>query len=267
MRDNLDIPAAAGAGYRVPRHRASDPNTRRMAIVAGAIGGSLLVLVGVWSLTGPRRGGVPIVEADARPLRVKPDKAGGLEVEGKDDAIMGGGIEGKTALAPAPEAPAPQALKAQATAAQAPSPAPAPAPAPALAQPAALTATPAVGHAAVSPLPDTKAPEAAGTKMPEPKSDAKAADARSANKPARAGSAQVQLAALLTEQAAMAEWQRLEKKMPDLLGGYRPAVMKVERDGKTLYRLRTGGFADAGQATSFCDKVKAKGALCSVASF
>jgi hypothetical protein len=264
VREDLDIPIPAGAGYRVPRHRAADPNTRRMAIVAGAIGGGLLLLVGAWSLTGPRRGGVPVVEADARPMRVKPDKAGGLEVEGKDDAIMGGGVEGKTALGPAPEAPAPQALKAQATAAESK----------AVAEQALLTATPAIGHA-MSPLPDTKAPEAKpDVKAVENKPvETKAVEAKPAAKavPApvvtRVGTAQVQLAALLSEQAAMAEWARLEKKMPDVLGSYRPAVTKIERDGKALYRLRTGGFSDTGQATSFCDKVKAKGGLCSVASF
>lgn len=249
MRDNLDIPASADGSFRVSRQRGGDPNTRRMAIVAGAIGGSLLLLVGAWSLTGARRSGVPVLEADARPLRVKPEKAGGLDVDGKDEAIMGGGAGAKAALAPASEAPAPQTLKAQATAAQAPKPVPV--------QQAADAGSPAV-----SPLPDTR--------PPEPKAaEVKPADAKPVVKatPARTGNAQVQLAALVSEQAAMAEWQRLEKKMPDVLGGYRPAVLKVERDGKTLYRLRTGGFADAGQATSFCDKVKAKGGVCSVASF
>ncbi len=247
MRDNLDIPAPADGGYRVPRQRMGDPNTRRMAIVAGVIGGSLLLLVGAWSLTGPRRGGVPVLEADARPLRVKPEKAGGLDVEGQNEAIMGGGTGAKAAMAPASEAPAPQALKDQATAAPAPKPVP---------------TQQAAAAGGVSPLPDTKVPE---PKAPEARIAEVKPAARTA--PARAGTAQVQLAALVSEQAAMAEWQRLEKKMPDVLGGYRPAVMKVERDGKTLYRLRTGGFADAGQATSFCDKVKAKGGLCSVASF
>ena len=77
----------------------------------------------------------------------------------------------------------------------------------------------------------------------------------------------VQLAAVDTEQAAKTEWQRLAKKIPDLLGRREPVVQKAERDGKTVWRIRLGGFADTAEATSFCSKVRAKGGACSLATF
>ena len=77
----------------------------------------------------------------------------------------------------------------------------------------------------------------------------------------------VQLAALDTEAAAQAEWQRLGKRMPELLGERKAVVQKAERDGKPFYRVRTGGFIDIADATEFCTKVRAKGGACTLASF
>ncbi len=77
----------------------------------------------------------------------------------------------------------------------------------------------------------------------------------------------MQLAAVRSEDAAKSEWERLSKRMPDLLGQHHPAFSKTERDGQTLWRVRTGGFNDVAQATQFCERVRAKGAGCSVADF
>ena len=128
MSDDLSIPSPT---YRIPRHhQGMDPATRRLALIAGGLGGVLLAVVGGWTLIGHRNAAVPVVQADSRPIRVKPDNPGGMQVAGADADILSGGTEMKDGkLAPAPEAPAPQAL----TAPPAPPPvvaAPVPAPAP-----------------------------------------------------------------------------------------------------------------------------------------
>ncbi len=55
--------------------------------------------------------------------------------------------------------------------------------------------------------------------------------------------------------------------MPGLLDSHQPAVQRAERSGKTIFRLRTGGFTDVASATAFCAQVRSKGAGCTIASF
>ncbi len=274
MREEMDIPmpamAPGGSSYRVARGRAAiDPNTKRLAIIAGSIGGALTLLVGGWSLTSHRHAGVPVIEADSRPLRVKPENAGGLQVAGQNESILSGDADTKAALAPPPEAPAPQALKAQEKQAAAAAAASAAAALAAAVPPAAprlpaIVATAPVVHApTASPVQAVSLSQPVDTKA---KPAAKPTPAPSATASAGSRASSVQLAALPTEQAAMAEWQRLEKRMPDVLGGRKPGVVKYEHDGKTFWRLRTGGFADAADAASFCGRLKSKGQACTVAS-
>ena len=75
----------------------------------------------------------------------------------------------------------------------------------------------------------------------------------------------VQLAGVKTEADAQAAWDRLSKKMPDVLAQRRPLFLKTNEAGGNAWRLRTGGFADVPAAKAFCDKVKAKGGQCIVA--
>lgn len=221
--------------YRAPRQ---DGGTRRMVLVAGALLGALLLAgLGAWAFSGRGPAAIPVVEADPRPVRVKPENPGGMQVAGADDQILSGGagqqrVEG---LAPPPEAP----LALPARPAEPP---------PRPVQPAALT--PAT--APVSP------PQAAAAPVPQPA----APPAAQQRPPAATGTGQVQLGALKTEDAARQEWARLSRRLPDLFQGRQPAITRLERSGQTLYRLRTGGFPDASAAKAFCDQVKAKGGAC-----
>jgi hypothetical protein len=81
------------------------------------------------------------------------------------------------------------------------------------------------------------------------------------------GRTQVQLAALGTETAARQEWERLAHRMPGVLRTHRPVFSKIEHDGHTLWRVRTGDFTTEAEASQFCQQVKAKGGGCSVAAF
>ena len=81
------------------------------------------------------------------------------------------------------------------------------------------------------------------------------------------GAVAVQLAAMDSQATADSEWSRLSHRMPDLLDGRHPDITRVDRDGRTLFRVRLGGFGDMAQAIGFCAKVRAKGGGCSIAAF
>ncbi len=133
-------------------------------------------------------------------------------------------------------------------------PVPGPVAAGALAQPSAADARAGARDAASRPPSSIPAPAAVAARPDM----APAAGAQ--------GGAMVQLAALDSEQGATAEWQRLQHRMPGLLGARRPEVQRAAHDGHPVWRLRTGGFATAAQAAEFCAQVRAKGTGCSVAA-
>ena len=188
---------------------------------------------------------------------MKPANPGGLEIADGDESILSGAVIGHEAMAPPPETPAPQVLKAEE--AKAAQPVPTPGEDASVAQTVSLApgvppAPPPVTAAPEQRAPAVAAPPAARTTAPVAASPS-------------TGGAQVQLAALSSEGAALSEWQRLAHKMPELLSSRRPAISRTEHDGRVFFRLRTGGFADIAQATSFCQHVREKGGGCSIASF
>jgi len=258
VSDDLSIPNPGYRGARAGQYGAGrrrggmDPDMRRMIWFAGGIGSVLLLLITASAFTHRNAGETPVVTADTRPVRVKPENPGGMKIDGAENDVFSAGTDtGNAKLAPAAETPDTKAWRtapaAAAPVAEAPPPATVAAPPPpplvaAAPKPVAAAIKPTIAAAAVPPKP-VAPPAASGH------------------------SATVQLAALTSEEAAHGEWQTLTKRMPELLNGRQPSYSRTEHDGHTYWRVRTAGFADVGQARGFCEKVKAKGGGCSVTEF
>jgi hypothetical protein len=262
VSDDLSIPNPGYRGNRVGRYgtgqgrirQGMDPDTRRLMIFAGGLGAVLIVLIGASALMGRRSNEVPIVAADSRPIREKPANPGGMKIDAaENDVFSGGSDNGNARLAPTSEAPDTRALR---TAAALP---------PAL---ATTTTTPAVLESS-APGPASKpAVVVANTPLSgKPAPTKPAVAATETHPPASGRQPMVQLAALTSEDAARAEWAQLTKKMPDLLNGRQPNFSRIERDGHTFWRVRTGGFSDVAQARGFCERMRAKNVGCSIADF
>lgn len=238
MDDNETHEEQLDGTWRVPDHRRDrgmDPAIKRMGLIALAVGGVAVLGVAGWSMTGHRNTVVPVIQADSRPIRFKPENPGGLQVADDEFSSADGSPE-TSKMAPGSEKPEPNALRMRQH--------DAPKPAQAAAEP-----VPAVAAMPDKPVVAAKAPVPAIAPISAVKGTL------------------VQLAALGSEEAARAEWANLNKRIPDLLGGHQPSFSKTERDGKVFWRVRTGGFTDMAQATSFCERARAKGASCSIASF
>jgi hypothetical protein len=224
--------------YRVQREASAIP-WRMLAIAGGLVAVLAVAAGGWWALRSfGQSGPVPLVEADPRPFKVKPEDRGGLRVPNQDELILdrpGNRAQMTpprgTTMLPEAEAPNIGGLRA--------------------------AIAPPVPVAPPAPL----SPPAAS---PEPAAAAVAAPVTDAARAARTGRVQVQLGALTSAEAARAEWERLARRAPELFEGRSPQILRLDRaEGQPpLFRLRTGGLPDQDAAAEFCQQVRARGGAC-----
>ena len=240
MAEPIRLDEGFRPSYRPDRATGWDTDMRRMGLVAAGLGAGVALLVGASTLLRPAHHGVPVVEADSGPVRVKPLDPGGMKFSGADIGATGG--QGPQ-LAPAAEQPEIAALKAQLRQVkkELAKQAEATAQAEKLAQ-----AAPSPPKVMVSPSADAPSPATA---------------------PVPASGTEVQLAAFSSNDAAHSAWASLAQQAPDLLHGHKPDISRVDVGGRTMWRLRTGGFATVAEAASFCAKVQARSGSCSIAAF
>jgi hypothetical protein len=178
----------------------------------------------------------PLITAERGPWKIKPEDPMGLDVEGQDQTLYAAGIgideASRIDTAAVPEAPLPR-----------PGTTAALEPAKNLLPPAMQT-----DKQAPAPAPDRAAAVAPPASAASPAQPAPAAPAAES----------AQLGAFSSRERAEAAWAALVKAHG--LIGSTPVYVPLERDGKTLIRLRTRG----GDAKAICARLAKTGDPCSV---
>ena len=280
--DDDDVPWLA----EVPEERQVSTSVSQRKLIGGiALFAVLLALIvgGIWAITsGQRQDGstaevavaaedVPLIAADPGPYKARPVDPGGMQIDGAGDTMYAAG-EGQDvggALDPGalPEDPMPRPgtaapedlLSADGASAQVAIP-PARGDMPPAVGTAARVVVPPARPAIVPPVATAPAKPAPLKPLPMPVAPVPGtALAKTAS-----GSAALQLGAFSSSAAADTAWKDLTKRFA-YLAGLAKSVGKLERDGKTLYRLRATGVADASTATDLCARLKVAGEDCIVA--
>jgi len=191
-------------------------------------------------------GDVPLIRADERPTKVKPDQPGGMEVPDRDKLIYNPTRTVVEHLLPPPEKP--------------------------MARP---TPPPAQTEAARPPT--GSMPSEAGrpenppstTQIAQPQAPGKAAaGAPLPSKPAatKAGGPRLQLGSLRSEDAARQEWERIKRKNSDLLGSLSATPVRADLGDKGIYyRIETGPVVDPAAAERICSELKQRSIGCIIA--
>jgi pyruvate/2-oxoglutarate dehydrogenase complex dihydrolipoamide acyltransferase (E2) component len=210
-------------------------------------------------------GAIPLIRADAQPIKVKPAEPGGMHVPDRNMLIYGDG-QGRPEvehLLPPPEQP--MALPV------APPPGPPATPAP---QTAAASAPAAPAAAAAAPA----AALEAGTGRPAQSTVASPANPRLARPQAQqagpqpgrpqlepAGGLRLQLGAVRSAGMARAEWDRLKRTNPDLLGHLTAVAVRADLgDRGVYYRIQTGPIADSAVAERLCGELRQRHLGCMI---
>jgi cell division septation protein DedD len=234
------------------------PSPRRLFRIAG-----VLLVMGLFAgglcfayLAGVRHAGgngegsdIPLIRADTRPIKVKPDDPGGMHIADRNMLIYGDNRPAVEHLLPPPEQPMPLP-----TAAAPPSSAPAAAAA--RSSPPPVTVPPTTA-------PTASAPSAGQSPANPPAEPSKSTDVR--QRPGKSGGVRLQLGAVRSEGVARDEWDRIKRANPDLLGHLTAIPVRAEVGDKGVYyRIQTGPVADTATAQRLCGELKQRHLGCIV---
>lgn len=297
-RDILDIiperfDADADSHQARAGHRLRSYLTLGVAVVAvGAIVAVGLHFMGGKDGAGP---GIPVIKADERPIKIRPDDRGGMQVPNQDKLVyerldQGEGDAKVERLLPPPEQPqvpvkggvqpdtvatssAPEVMRPGQPVApprQPPSEVPRPLAAAAPQEPvaAAPVAPPATGGYVPTQARTAAAPVTAPPPSPKPVAAPVAEPAPAAaptKAPPASGDWLIQLGALRSAPDAEKEWNRIQRAQHDLLGTLKSDVIRVELGEKgTFWRLRAGPLSEQA-ARQMCADLKSRNQGCIIA--
>ncbi|MEE9251172.1 MAG: SPOR domain-containing protein [Alphaproteobacteria bacterium] len=251
--------------------RESREDTRRVSlqrrllasfVIAVALGGFSGIVWYAYT-KGKESGGeavVPLIKAENKPVKVRPEKPGGMEVPNQDKLVYSRLSPGEPPppverLLPPPEAPVAKTEKP---------------PKPPVTK-AEKPPEPPVAKAETSP-PKATVPPAAPAPPVETKGSAKkgggaaaGAESKLASVTPAVGRYRVQLAALRSPEGARRAWALLRAANGDLLGKLEPTVVRADLGAKGIfYRLRVGPLRDRAAGKELCAKLKARKVECRV---
>lgn len=250
-----------------------DDETGRGPLILVLALGVLLIFAGVvWNTyrqgVRPTEGGLPVIASDTDQFKRSPDKRGGVEVAGQDKAYYGSmdGLGDPALQKTAARNPIDIRRRSPETLAGGPAELP---PVEGSDEAPKIVFAEAVQEESIETEPEVPIQIAVAKPVLEPTVSASIQETRpselSVSRFVAAGTYQVQLSALRSEDAAKSAWQSLQNTAPDLYDGADLDIQRADLGAKgVFYRLRIGSFADRDSAKGFCADVKATGKDCMV---
>lgn len=251
----------------------ADPNDEESPARSHRVLGAILAILvmalfagGLWFayLKGTRSAGtsmanvdVPLIRADQRPTKVKPEHPGGMDVPDKDNLIYNPSHPQIEHLLPPPEKPLPRPG----------------APLPQAAASARATTSPATPQGQTSPIAPALPPMTPASPQPQqsvvtPPGPGAPALSKPLSSQVTAGTAgpRLQLGSVRSQDAARQEWDRIKRRNPDLLGSLSATPVRADLGDKgVFYRIQTSRLADPAAADRLCSELKQRNIGCIIA--
>ncbi len=265
-------------GERYPEPDEEEPPARPRRVLAAAAALVVMALFagGLWfayveglrHANGAGNGGdVPLIRADARPIKVKPANPGGMAIPDRDMLIYGEGRPTVEHLLAPPEQPMARPAPPLAPAAASP-----PTPGTAGAAPAETTPIEARSNSAAAGSATPVRPEEPEAAVRRVAAVSAASPRRAAREPAAAetapaktGGVRLQLGSVRSEGMARVEWDRISRDDRDLLGKLSAIAVRTDLGDKGVYyRIETAPVADMARAERICEKLRQRHLGCIV---